>query len=282
MARKTQKKLTPEGDPYLYYVAEGHLTTGPPAASPEQAEELFDETTVRILGVERVYPGGMDVTVVWEDDLLEENPRAKLQTLYDGSDRTLLYATDPSWVFGLDDGKERQFGVLFEILDMYDATGEEEFETYPWVVEASIVADKPSAKYKQERYGGWEGMKGRAALIEAAYQYGGGVPITHTIATEISGPEGKGLRPLLKGISAEEYEIFETTPHFGTVAAQRGPGVRVELIRFAEEDAARKYVENMMGRLDALGMMIGFLLDRPINMVGDTGWSVMERWVYGP
>lgn len=208
----------------------------------------------------------------------------ELQEIYEDGDRALLYVTQPSWTFGLDDGDQQQFGVLFEIIDMYDATGEEEFENYPFVVEASIVAHEPSQEFAEDAgvdlspddYGY------NLALIEMAYQYGGGVPITHIIQDEISKGSDKGLQPLLKGIPKRDYDIVEVTPQFGTVAAQRGPGTRQETVHFADYDAARKYVENMLSRLDALGVMIGFILDRPINMMGEPGWSTMEMHVFGP
>jgi len=33
---------------------------------------------------------------------------------------------------------------------------------------------------------------------------------------------------------------------------------------------------------EARSMMIGFILDRPINMMGHSGWSTMKTWVHGP
>ena len=70
---------------------------------------------------------------------------------------------------------------------------------------------------------------------------------------------------------------------FGTVAAQYGQGYEFKYLQFKTEDACEKYVNFLVeNRADCLmGMMIGFILDAPINMVGDSGWSVIEKQLKG-
>lgn len=204
----------------------------------------------------------------------------ELIELYE-DDGGLYYVTEDSWHFGLDDDEQHQFGVIFEIINMYDATGEDEFEDFPYLVEASIVGNDPSPEFAEE---GGARADDNLSLVEGAYRYGGGVPITHTLMDGIATGGSKGLGPLLKGIDKDDYKIEETEAKYGTVAAQRGPGSVNEYPVFRTDEAAKQYVQNIVdsGRLNALGMMIGFILDRPINMMGESGWRTMAMYVNGP
>ena len=198
----------------------------------------------------------------------------------------IAYATDPHWVFALEDGKNRQFGLVVEAIDLAAAGVEGEDDTeFPICVEISIVAHDPSDLYRQERYGGWPGIKAgdRLALIEAAYSYGVGVPVTHILHDVKHGDKPKGLVGALDGVDPETYKIFDRVARYGTVAAQRGETtLSFPRFRIRAWDDLRVYVDNMIGRAQVLGIMIGFILDRPINLAGEDGWSVMRRWVNGP
>ena len=212
-------------------------------------------------------------------------PAPEIQEIRNDGETCYLYATNPSWVFGLEDGEQRQFGLFIEILDMFEATGEEEFEDFPINVEISIVAHKPSPEFAEVN--GWDGLdpEDTLAMIECAYSYCGGVPVSHILQDEISREGDKGLAGTLRGIDPRGYKIVEKKAEFGTVAAQRGPNYVFSYPRFQDHDNmadARQHVANLLERASALGMMIGFILDRPINMAGHSGWSTMTTWVYGP
>lgn len=200
--------------------------------------------------------------------------KLELQEIIDGH----FYATSPSFRFGLDDEKQRQFGLYVEILDMFDATGESEFEDYPFVAEISIVADKPHKSFAETD------RKDKLNLLYDCHSYMGGVPITHTLTDGIKSSIEQGednFDCVAKQFTALEAKVIEKLNSFGTVAAQRGK-VKSKYLQFKTEDAAKKYVQYLLdNRAQALSLMIGFILDKPINLMGDSGWSVISRQVKG-
>ncbi|SRR5258708_4299680 len=181
-------------------------------------------------------------------------------------DESLYYYTIPGFNLQFEDGKDRQFGIMFEILNMMDATGEDEFKNAPFLVSASIVLDKPSKKYLEaDTYS-------KEALLYDVYQYMGGVPIDHVLANEING----GLKEISAMFSCEEAVKVKKATKYGTIAAQKGPDYEFEYLQFVTFEAAKKYMDFLINhRVEALGF-IGFFLDRPINMIGDTGWKTLE------
>ncbi len=193
-----------------------------------------------------------------------------------------IYATAKSWVFGLDDEKQRQFGILFEIINMDEATGEKEFKDYPFLVSASIVADKCHRSFNEMD----ESCKPtKASLLYDAVSYMGGVPVDHILVDAVkSGSEPKDLSAfdsIANQFTSRQAIVKGQTADFGTVAAQRGRGVKHQYLQFKTESDAERFVDILLGRAGAIGMMIGFILDRPINMIGETGWSVIRKHVYG-
>lgn len=204
--------------------------------------------------------------------------KLQLQEIVDGH----LYATSPYFKFRLYDEKERQFGLYVEILNMFDSTGEEEFEDYPFVVEISIVADKPHKSFNES------GDKPtKLGLIYDCHSYMGGVPIAHYLNDSVKDKEGGGesfeesFDCLAKQFSPLEAKIVSQKAEFGTVAAQRGK-TETKYLQFATYEAGLKYVNYLLEhRADILGTMVGFILDMPVNMVGHTGWSVIESHVKG-
>lgn len=196
----------------------------------------------------------------------------------------LLYQTDPNWVFGLEDANH-QFGIVYEITNMADATGEEEYEDYPFLVSAEIMAHKCHKSFDEQGFSGKE-CEGRADIESLRYdckQYMGGVPIDHFLSLGVKNgnDEGDAFEILAKNFTPFEAKIVTRKPTFGTWAAQNGPKTPIRYLQFKTEAAATKYVMLLAERAVCMSMMIGFLLDRPINMMGDSGWSVVEKQVRG-
>ena len=199
----------------------------------------------------------------------------------------MIYATDKSFTLGLEDS-QHQFGVLFDIVDMQEATGEPEFDQYPFIVSASIMVNNPHESFADD-CGLSDGQKlDRLDLIAEVSAYMGGVPVDHVLTDEIQhagsveiGSQG-GFAWLANGFKVSEAMVKTQSYDFGTVAAQRGKGVKASYLQFKTEAAARKYVKMLVNhRLSALSMLIGFILDRPVNMIGDTGWETIRAQVNG-
>lgn len=191
-------------------------------------------------------------------------PEFKLERLTEN----LFYVTDKNWVFGLS-SKERQFGLMFEVVDMYDATGDEKFEDYPILVGAAIMADKPHKSH----YEG-DGKPDHDGLLMDTYGYMGGVPVEHILLHSVNGKFGE----IAKEFSVTEAKVVVEEPKFGTAASQGHK--RIEYLQFKDNDAAQKFIRLLLEkRVGVLGMMIGFILDMPINLMGHDGWSVLRSQV---
>ena len=195
-----------------------------------------------------------------------------------------FYVTDKNFNFQLDDygdnaycddDTEHQFGILFEILNMHEATGEEQYKHAPFIVSAVIMADNPSKDFSEEPE---DKDISKCGLLYDTYRYMGGVPIDHFLINSING----GLEQIKENFSLKEAILVKEKQCFGTYAAQHGTGQEFEYLQFKTKDAAKKLIDILIKtRVDAISMMIGFLLDNPINLMGDDGWSVVNHQVKG-
>jgi len=192
------------------------------------------------------------------------------------------YVTDKS--FQLTTDKLRQFGIVFETTNMMEATGEPQYENYPFVVSAVIVLDKPSKKFAKEA--GLGNSVSKLGAIAQCVSYMGGVPVDHILQDEMKSSNESGIGSnfdlIANQFNATEATVNVQTSQFGTVAAQRGKLSQFKSLHFATEKAAQKYIDYLiLNRLFALSMLVGFILDRPINMVGHNGWSQIETMATG-
>lgn len=165
------------------------------------------------------------------------------------------YLTDPNWLIGIDsesDELDTRFGIMFHVLDMYEATGDEKFSEYPYIVEADIVLD------------------GDPSTMINTLDYMGGVPIIHILQKQLK-HEGK-LFPV-KGArhTVEHYG-------FGAVAAQEGKGAEFDSFQFKDCDDAVEFIKKLTPACEILGIMSGFFLDRPLNLVGEDGWTHLREF----
>lgn len=201
----------------------------------------------------------------------------KFEEIYPGSDDVKIFATSKNWKVGLSDALDEPLdipvGLYCSAINMYEATGEKEFKQYPYYIEIEIMAAKPHKSF----YEG-EGTPDALSLIEDTHSYMGGVPVTHQfISTD-------GLnKKLMDNLKSKDAKIRTETPTFGTVAAQRGRGAEFSYPVFKTAEAAEKFLKDLVRSYGdvIMGMMVGFILDGPINMIGETGWSVIEHQVTG-
>jgi hypothetical protein len=193
----------------------------------------------------------------------------------------LLYVTDKHWQFGMGENDEmHQFGIIFETIDMLEATGEKEFKQYPFLVSAEIMADNPHVSFDETG-----GNPDKTSLLYDCKSYMGGIPIDHELVNAVRNSKeksGEAFNLVADQLSANEACVIITSPKFGTIAAQKGPGSEHKYLQFKTEEACQKFIAYILKhRISAMRMMIGFTLDKPINMIGDSGWSVMENQVNG-
>lgn len=179
---------------------------------------------------------------------------------------------DKSWYCEIDDGKEVPLSLLIEVTDMYGATGEPEFKDYPFVFSVGIIASKPHKSF----YEG-EGKPTRQGLLYDCNGYMGTIPVDHKLlrTDELN-------KKLMGELKAKVAKIVTHTHDYGTLAAQEGKGSSISYPQFKTAKDAYEFAKALV---DAYGhsimRLVGFTLDQPINMIGDTGWSQIETMVKG-
>jgi len=165
-----------------------------------------------------------------------------------------IYVTDQNFKFELEDDQRRQFGVLFEALDMFGCCGEGP-ESHPYILTSGIYAHKIHQDFDETEDGSSKGLD----LLLDCKGYIGGVPVD-----------------LIEPINNGSDEILEVFQEDEVVRDENGD------LRFKTEQDVLKVVEFIIKtRIGCLGMMIGFILDRPLNMIGNTGWDIVKNNLYG-
>jgi hypothetical protein len=165
------------------------------------------------------------------------------------------YATQKSWIagFGPDD-REVQLALYLEIIDMYDATGDKKFEKWPIALDTSIVVAYPGPKWLKQAQAETHDEEGD---LYDSYSYGGGVPVTHT----------------LMGITGGDFDLSK----FGSKDVKWAAEKPYKRAYFKKFDVALRFANELLKNAPAVFGMIGFILDRPVNMAGDDGWSVISK-----
>lgn len=165
------------------------------------------------------------------------------------------------------DDEDVNLGLIVETLNIVDATGEGD-ENYPFVVSMGLIASKPHVSFDES-----EGNLTGIGLIWDCNSYMGSVPVDHILVNDTNGK----LDQILKLFNVGEAKLVTEEVTHGTVAAQNGK-TKFSYLMFANEEVAQKYIDFIIqDRAPVLNMMVGFILDRPINMMGESGWSMVEK-----
>jgi len=183
-----------------------------------------------------------------------------------------LVAENKNWQCEMD--KPIKLAYYIEILNMDDATGEEQYKDYPYIVSIGICAAKPHKSFDETDN---DHKPSKLDLIYYCNSYMGNVPVDHKfIDTDAI---NKNITSELKACDAYMHTYKADC---GTVAAQKDQGAKITYPQFKEYDCAEKWAKALVNEYgDMLMSLIGFTLDQPINMAGDTGWNTIEQQVKG-
>lgn len=166
-------------------------------------------------------------------------------------------------------GKKVPLVILMEVLNMEDITGEEE---YPYLVSVSLMVARPHKSFYEGK-----GKPSKGELLYECHQYIGGVPFDHelikidTLNNNIMGE-----------LRAKNAKIKTTKHDYGTIAAQEGKGSSFSYPMFKDSESAYEFGKQLIEAYgDTLLGLVGFILDKPINLVGETGWNVLRKQLKG-
>jgi hypothetical protein len=189
-------------------------------------------------------------------------PSIVVEAGWNGQD---VYVSDPNWIMGFED-LNVQFGIYAKVNDRLDAGMEDAEGANRFCITFDIVPHDPpedgAAFSDHERE--WlkeyqekspeETDEHAAMRREVVVGYGSTASCTRFLMG-ISGGGEKLPTPVGAFVEADQW----------------GP-------TFEEESDASAYAKAVLtGRASAMGMMIGFCLDRPQNQMGWTGWKFLEE-----
>lgn len=176
--------------------------------------------------------------------------------------KNLKEITEGHFVFDSKTLTENDLAVHIEIINMSDATGEPEFDQYPYLVSFTLIAHTPHVSYDET-----EGRQDRLSLIYDAVSYMGGVPIDHKLQ-DLN--EDKAMNAL----KIQDAMLATTKSDFGTIAAQYGKGYEFTYPQFKTAEAALKYARKLLKHVDDLDF--DWVIDQPINMMGTSGRNTID------
>jgi hypothetical protein len=188
-------------------------------------------------------------------------------------DDNILYIDDPSFYCEIENNEGEPvtvyLGLVFEAMDLRDIDDTvDEDEPYPVVIESQVIVAPRSLsrEYMEENLKSEiDGLSGNDTkypnkysddlLAWASYRYSGGVPVNmETIKGSVSSNIDSEVRTRYHRLHGEiKVRYFRT-------------------IEDALDYAKEVYAHNSI----ALFGLIGFYLDKPLNLAGTTGWDIIQ------
>jgi len=169
---------------------------------------------------------------------------------YDG-----IWVEDPSWKCEIDNGRSVKLGALFRITNLPDLGLLEEDSPKPWLVESKIYPHPRELDTRVIMDMGVNPSYPDEDLIGYMVGYMSGVPF-----------DAQAIVP-----SDEE--------------ADKMPGIKmpagIEMPLFKTEQEAREFCERKIRVLPVVFGLIGFILDAPVNRIGETGWEYLSNMITG-
>ena len=205
----------------------------------------------------------------------------EIKTVYESDCDTRIYASDSNWYCGLENNERVQLGVYGCVINTAEYGAENAPEGFPFLCQFNIVAHDPAINDDALRSVGADrdyfvpyenDPEAQAEVMrEMLQEYGGAnVPVDDLLVHGIHKPGENALMALLEGL---KYKLVENT-HWAT-------GERREIPWFDSWEDAETFVKRALERADTLMALVGFTLDRPVNMIGADGWSIIRSQVEG-
>lgn len=164
----------------------------------------------------------------------------------------------------LDNEERVPLAVVCEIIDYREIDSSFDNDEFPIAIKTSITA----TRYHKEILKSAIQCNGLDTIpkltknmkVEAVSSYMGGVPFNIESVTSVT----------------EDLSKFDNVSELRDSKALSGGKFRC----FKDVEHAEQYInEIIVNRVPAIFGLIGFILDRPINLMGSTGWSFIKNQV---
>ena len=174
-------------------------------------------------------------------------------------DDNTIYIDDPSFTCELDDNRKVYLGLVCEAIDMREIDERYDEDPYPVVLETQVVVAPRSLSNEfleraKESVYDYE-IENDGIKVYTAYAYAGGVPVN---MESIKGSVKSNVDSEVRTINHRLYGEIKTR-HFRSI-----------------EDALTYAKEVYAHNCKALFGLIGFYLDRTLNLAGTTGWDIIQ------
>jgi len=174
-------------------------------------------------------------------------------------DDNIIYIDDPSFTCELEDGRKVYLGLVCEAIDLQELSDEYDDDPYPVMLQTQVVvapkslskefleeAKKSVFDYELEN----DGVK-----VYIAYSYAGGVPVN------LEGIKGSATSNVDSEVRTSSHPIY------GEIKTRYFRSVK-DALQYAKD----VYAHNCR----ALFGLIGLYLDRRLNLIGTTGWDIIQ------
>lgn len=178
------------------------------------------------------------------------------------NDHSLVQYYNEAWKCEIDN--EIPMTLVVEVTDMYEATGEEEFKDYPVAMNIGMLNKNIHESINCDL------EEDETRYIDDILCYYGMNCYLDSIIYNMD-TINKNLRSELS-ISKATIASYEN----------RFTGEQQEYLKFKTENDAFEFAEKLVMEYgNTIMSLIGFYLDRPINLIGDTAWSQTELFDQG-
>jgi len=173
-------------------------------------------------------------------------------------DENVIYIDDESFKCQLDDDKDIYLGLICEAIDMRELDEKYDNDPYPVVMETEIVVSPRSLNSDYLRSANeYENMSldSDEMKIYVSYRYCGGVPVN---------------MESIKGSMTCDVDSEVRTRNHGLYGE-----IKIRYFR-SVADALRYAKTVYKHNAQALFGLVGFYLDRAVNLLGVTGWDIIN------
>jgi len=177
-------------------------------------------------------------------------------------------AYSPDWV----DYNGNELALHVEVIDMLQATGEDEFEDgYSIVANIGVVALRPHKSFNKSENNNPDNL----SLIYDTVSYIGSVPVDDKLQNLDDNKTMLKLKIL-------DAKLKTHVADFGTVAARYGKGEKFTHPMFKEFSPALRYVKTLIKKhANEMFSNIDDILNEPINMFGNCGYETINKMIEG-
>jgi len=172
-------------------------------------------------------------------------------------DDNIIYIDDSSFTCELEDGRKVYLGLVCEAIDLQELSDEYDDDPYPVMLITQVIVAPDSLDEEFLKRANDEGLEfnNDGIKVYLTYAYSGGVPVN------LEGIKGSVTSNVDSEVRTSSHPIY------GEIKTRYFRSVK-DALQYAKD----VYTHNCR----ALFGLIGLYLDRRLNLMGTTGWDIIQ------